>query len=391
MDFDKEYFIKIVEDIGKKSRLAGSKGESEAFDYIKKHIKEKIGGKIIFQKYKILTWEESEKSMFLINGENIKCQAIYYSPSSKIKGKLEYFGENNYEKDNEFDVFCVRDKQKNISAFINLSKNFKKPFYYCNGEANYLIPSLIVGSEYLDIIKKNLGENVEIRIKTKFLIKKSINLIHKLSNRKGKLKLVICAHVDTVPHSKGILDDASGIAAAMVLSQEIKKIKLPFDVWIVYFGAEENSMFGSKFFIDTLTDKEKKSINYVVSVDGIGMGDNVSVYVEEDYFPQIKSAFKKIEDKLILSSMDDSVDISDHYYFKLSGIDSCLIEVKINDFYYHSSEANDIKNLNIGMCSDTILSVFNYIKNIQFKSPDIYFDKKENSILKKIMPFLQKK
>ncbi len=249
MDFKRENFLEIVKEIGKKSRLAGSKGESDAFDYIKKYIKEKIGGKLIFQKYKILTWRELEKSKLLINNKEIDCQAVYYSPTSKIKGELEYFGENNSEKDNEFDVFCVRDKRKNILAFINLSKKFKEAFCYNSGEADYLLPALVVGSEYLDFIKKSVGKNVEIKIKAKFIVKNSINLVHKLSDRKGKLKLIISAHVDTIPHSKGILDDATGIAAAFILSQELKKTKLPFDVWIVYFGAEENSMFGSKFLL----------------------------------------------------------------------------------------------------------------------------------------------
>lgn len=383
--FNAKDYTEIVRLIGAKSRLAGSKGENDSFDFIKKYIKDKIGGKTIFQNYKILTWKEIEKSGITIEGREIDSRAFYYSPSSKIKGKLEYFGENENEKGNEFSVFCIRDGRKNIKAFINLSKKFKKPFYYSNGETSYLLPNIIIGSDSKNLFEDSIGKQIEIKVRSKFVIKNSLNLIHKLSDRKNKFKLLIVSHVDTVPHSKGIIDDASGVGASLLLSQELRKMKLPFDVWMIYFGAEENSMFGSKFFVDTLNAKEKEKIKYVISIDGIGMGEKTSVFVETDYNSQIFKAFENIKDKLVLENIEKSFDSSDHYYFKLCGIDSCLIEGNIENFYYHESEANDLANLNSDLCVETMEGIMKYIKNIEFKSPDVSFSTKKANFIQKLL------
>ena len=47
--------------------------------------------------------------------------------------------------------------------------------------------------------------------------------MHKISDRKNKLKLIIGAHIDTVPNSKGVFDNASGIAGTLIASKILKK------------------------------------------------------------------------------------------------------------------------------------------------------------------------
>lgn len=385
--FDEKEFAKIIEKISGKDRLAGTKGEVDAFGFIKKHIKEKIGGKVNLQNYKILTWREIEKPKVFIDGKEIECKSVYYNPTSKIKGKLEYFGKDDSEQGNEFEVYCVKDGKKNVLAMFNVAINFKDSFYYNKGGATYLLPVFIVGSQLKEFFENNVGKETVISIKTKYVVKKSANLIHKISNRKNKFKLIIGAHVDTVPDSRGVLDNASGVATVLLLSEEIKKMHLPFDVWAVYFGSEENSMFGSKFFVDTLTKEDREKIKYMISVDGIGMGDKIFVFVENDYNSQINEAFKDIQEKLILSDIEGSIDLSDHYYFKLLGIDSCLVGSEAENFYCHNKEADDIKNLNIELSSDTFNSLLNFIKNIQFKSPNVYFDKKKYHIFERFLGF----
>ncbi|MFZ2154261.1 MAG: M20/M25/M40 family metallo-hydrolase [Candidatus Moraniibacteriota bacterium] len=388
MDYHKE-FLNIVKGFGDRVRLSGSRGELDAVKYIKNYIVRNIGGKSIIQKFKILTWREKSTPSLIVAGETVSCRSAYYSPKSNIKGKLEYFTENTEEKENEFDVYCIKNSSGTILSLLYVSQKYPNPFYYNRGSATYLMPSVIVGSDYRDFFTKNIGKEVKLRIDAKYLVKNSYNLVHKLSNRKNKFKLIIGAHMDTVPQSKGIFDNASGVAGAMIISKILKNIKLPFDIWIVYFGAEENAMFGSKFFVETLSEAEIKMARYMISIDGIGMGDKTCLYSEKDYFTQLKRSFGEIGENAIIDDVDNMLDASDHYYFKLMGVDSCFVEGQPGTFYYHSKEANDLANLNVELSVKTVQSLIEFIKNIEFQSPRVVFENRKTRVLQRILNFLK--
>lgn len=367
--------LKLIKELSAKSRVSGYRGELESFILIKNKISNNFPGRVYFQNYKILTWKELKDPELITDKETVECISAYYNPAGSFSGRLEFFDSDQSEEDNEFEVYSIRNR-KDIKALIFVSKNFEKPFYYNRGLASYLLPSVIVGSKYLEFFKSKVGEKASLKIKSKFLVKNSRNLVHKISDRKNKLKLIIAAHVDAVPHSRGVIDDASGVAILLELAEKINKKKLPFDVWMIYFGAEENSMYGSKYFIETLRKEELSKIRYMISVDGVGLGNCVSAYSETDYHSQVEKAFESIKSNLLLKNIDDAIDSSDQYYFKLAGIDSCLLSGVAKDFYYHSGEADKLKNVNINLCEKTVQGLFNFITNIEFKSPDINFNKR---------------
>ncbi len=371
--------LKLIKELSAKSRVSGYRGEMENFVLIKNKISNNFPGKAHFQNYKILTWKELKAPELVVDEKNVECVSVYYNPAGSFSGRLEFFDSDQSEEDNEFKIYSIRNR-KDIKAFILVSKNFERPFYYSQGLVSYLLPSVIVGSKHLEFLKSKIGKKVSLKIKSKFLIKNSRNLVHKISDRKKKFKLIAAAHVDTVPHSRGVIDDAAGIAILLKLAEKLKKTNLPFDVWMIYFGAEENSMYGSKYFIETLKSEELSRIKYMISVDGVGLGHKITAYSESDYHPQIEKAFESIKPDLILKNIDDSLDSSDQYYFKLAGVDSCLLSGIAENHYYHSKEADELKNINTKLCEETVQGLFNFISNMEFKSPDISFSKKSRKI-----------
>ena len=52
-------------------------------------------------------------------------------------------------------------------------------------------------------------------------------------------RLIIGAHYDTTPNSPGANDNGSGVAAALVVAEELSDDELPFDLRFVLFGSEE--------------------------------------------------------------------------------------------------------------------------------------------------------
>lgn len=193
--------------------------------------------------------------------------------------------------------------------------------------------------------------------------------------------------MDTIPDFKGFIDNASGVAVALAISEKLKKEKLPFDVWIIYFGAEENSMFGSKYFVDMLSDKEREKVKFMISLDGVGLEEKTDIFVEEDYYSQIQKSFQKIEEKIYINSIKEAAELSDHHYFKIMGIDSCFIAGKIGKFYPHEKEFDSLENINLPVCADVAEAVSDFVKNIQFKSPDVEFDSNKR---KNLLNFIRK-
>lgn len=374
MDYEKE-FLRIVETLGSRNRLSGSKGEKDAIGYMRSYIEKNLPGKTLLQKFKLLTWREKQPARLTVDGKEIDCRCGYYSPSGKIQGVLRYFGQDSEESDNELDVYCIKSKNGTVRAFLYLAKKYDKPFFYNKHSLAYLIPHVMIGAENADFFRKSVGKKVELKIKTKYSVKNSQNLIHKLSDRKGRVKVVVGAHMDTIPDFKGFMDNASGVAGVLIVSHELKKQKLPFDVWMVYFGAEENAMFGSKFFVDTLSEQEKDSIKYMIALDGLGFGEKISLHAEKDYHFQLEKSFESIANQVVLSDLEGVIDFSDHYYFKLLGIDSCFLEGSLGSQYYHNNEADKLQDLNVPLSLKSIEALVNFIQNIEFQSPKIVLEK----------------
>ena len=93
--------------------------------------------------------------------------------------------------------------------------------------------------------------------------------------------IVIGAHYDSV--GVGANDNASGIVALLQIAQELKDVKLPFDVYFVAFGGEEQGLLGSQAFVNNFSQEYKlplTSIRVMFNLDSIANGDNLYVQCE---------------------------------------------------------------------------------------------------------------
>ena len=71
----------------------------------------------------------------------------------------------------------------------------------------------------------------------------SRNVVAELNNDiVGDQVVIIGAHYDTTPWSSGANDNGSGIAAAMIVADELADDVLPFDLRFVLFGSEETGL-----------------------------------------------------------------------------------------------------------------------------------------------------
>ncbi len=87
--------------------------------------------------------------------------------------------------------------------------------------------------------------------------------------------LIIGAHYDTVPGTQGANDNGSGVATLMTLSAELADVPLPFRLRFLLFGSEEVGLFGSRHYVEALSQGELDSIIAMINIDSTGSGQTV--------------------------------------------------------------------------------------------------------------------
>lgn len=106
------------------------------------------------------------------------------------------------------------------------------------------------------------------------------NVIGKIKGKDSTKAIVISAHFDTVPTTKGALDNGTGVVSllklAKELSTELKGKEFPVDIIFAAFNTEENGLLGSTHFISTLREDYKDFYN--LNIDCIGLKDSPLAY-----------------------------------------------------------------------------------------------------------------
>lgn len=129
----------------------------------------------------------------------------------------------------------------------------------------------------LSEIKKSGYDDSQIRkqpftyVKQDGLTYQSRNLILTIAGQ-GNQEIIVGAHYDSI-NSHGVDDNGSGVGVLLETAARLVDKKLPFTLRFVFFGAEENGIFGSPVFVNSLTAEEKKNILMMVNLDSIIAGD----------------------------------------------------------------------------------------------------------------------
>lgn len=129
----------------------------------------------------------------------------------------------------------------------------------------------------LSELKKSGYDDSQIRkqpftyVKQDGLTYQSRNLILTIAGQENQ-EIIVGAHYDSI-NSHGADDNGSGVAVLLETAAGLADKELPFTVRFIFFGAEENGIFGSPVYINSLTAEEKKNILMMVNLDSIIAGD----------------------------------------------------------------------------------------------------------------------
>jgi Zn-dependent M28 family amino/carboxypeptidase len=109
----------------------------------------------------------------------------------------------------------------------------------------------------------------------------SHNVIAEAGGGGDGARIVVGAHLDSVPEGPGINDNGSGTAAvleaAVQLAQEPAQRRRPLR--FAFWGAEERGLLGSRHHVEALSEEERRRIALYINLDMVG-SPNFTRYVQ---------------------------------------------------------------------------------------------------------------
>ena len=133
------------------------------------------------------------------------------------------------------------------------------------------------GEEVLRILEDE--PDLEARVKVETVLLDSQNVIAELDDQVDECGVVVLGgHYDSVADTQAAGDNGTGVVSLLVMAEELAKAhsegeSLPFVVRLVFFGVEEIGLYGSKHYVDELSEDEREEITAMLNFDAMGKGD----------------------------------------------------------------------------------------------------------------------
>jgi Predicted aminopeptidases len=82
--------------------------------------------------------------------------------------------------------------------------------------------------------------------------------------------IIVSAHYDTTVHTTGAIDNASGVTVLMEVARKTASFPSNVEVRFLLFGGEENYLYGSRYYVNSLSEDERRRIIAAINLDCIG-------------------------------------------------------------------------------------------------------------------------
>jgi len=129
--------------------------------------------------------------------------------------------------------------------------------------------SFPVGQELYDLYQAGENPTVNMVIDAGTIPRRQDNVI--ASSRRGDRdkRVVVGAHLDSVPAGPGINDNGSGVSTLLEMAEEISDLGLKpkNQLQFAFWGAEEAGLIGSDQYVAQLTDEEREDIMLNLNFD----------------------------------------------------------------------------------------------------------------------------
>ncbi|WP_071459658.1 M20/M25/M40 family metallo-hydrolase [Bacillus massilinigeriensis] len=134
---------------------------------------------------------------------------------------------------------------------------------------------------YIAAELNKLGMNSKVQpfqYTRKSVVKSSANIFALKDSKKTNKQIIVGTHYDSVKTGKGADDNASSVGVILETAKKLQHRTLPYDVKFIFFGAEEEGLQGSSFYVSQMNHNERKNTVAMINLDSLLAGDNIYVY-----------------------------------------------------------------------------------------------------------------
>ncbi len=367
---DVEKIYATVEELTKEPRVAGTESEQQAASFLTEQL-EDYGYDVERQVFDFERYIMPETTGLTVDGFDgiFSPAAFQYSVSGNVTGTLIDAGyglTSDYKnidatgkialvavKNTSFFELVLSASDAGAKAIILYFPDELEINNWTLGRERYedFIPALALtyseGKKLLDFVTTASPVNATVTIEGSQIEKvKSQNLIVTKQPKSKKEKsddiVIIGAHYDSVDKAPGASDNASGTAVVLEIARMFKDVTINKELRILFFGAEEEGLYGSEKYVSAMTKDEIKRSVAMFNLDMVGSADAGELSVQTvdgmDNASTIlaNKAYEELNGDSILTDFGDR---SDHVPFHEAGIDAALFSYFPLEDWYHS--AND--------------------------------------------------
>ena len=155
--------------------------------------------------------------------------------------------------------------------------------------------------------------------------------------------VVVGAHYDTTPDTQGANDNGSGLSVVMTMAELTADTEYPFTLKFVLFGAEEIGLFGSRHYVDALTEQDIEDTIAMLNFDVPGSGERLDFIGSRELTDYATDIAADIGAKAANAGLPEGVG-SDHTPFHEAGVP--VIFILADDLSRINSPRDDIEWIN---------------------------------------------
>lgn len=209
---------------------------------------------------------------------SVTAEASYENYSEDAYSYLQYIDENLRER-------IAGSDQEKLAAeyFFDQFESFGyTPVYH---EFNYSISEATVNSQNLIVTKPGRSEKT----------------------------IIVGAHYDSVD-TAGVDDNGSGVSVVLETAKRMNNVETPYTVKFILFGAEEDGLFGSQAYVESMTEEDIANTLCMINIDSVFAGTYRYIY-----------SGTVIEDEIVLSwPFYQAMAISDEFGLNMRSNDTPL-------------------------------------------------------------------
>ena len=279
-------------------RQSGSDGELAAAEYIKAHL-EDLGYDAVFQAVEVehIPWGGEFVSLAGDGRPDLRAVPMSKTGFGDVSAPLVSVGkafEDDIPEDGLDGVIALIERGEitfeekvnrvaDAGAIAAIIYNNERGNFRGALQSDGPIPAASLSQEEGEDVLQLLEDEPELvaRVKIETVLLDSQNVIAELNDQPAECGVVVMGgHYDSVANTQAAGDNGTGVVSLLLMAEEVADEladgNLPFAVRFVFFGVEEIGLYGSKHYVDELSEGEREEIIAMLNFDAMGKG-NASV------------------------------------------------------------------------------------------------------------------